>query len=136
MGNNIIWAYNDDITKNTLFIHYEDGFFGISIVETKYSKRKKVMEYENILFKPETFQDFLMAFKIRKLDSYFSCSCLSEILRSTYEKDEKCFYLQVYDNYFLRYPRHIKDEICIPEEVADNLVKRLKGFYSPNLSKT
>lgn len=120
--NSIIYASNDDITKNSLYIYYSDETFGVSIIETKYTKRKKYLGWEHILLKKNTFKHFLIALDYKEEDSFFSCSCGSEILRLMYDKDDNMFYIMIYDNYFLKCPKQIRQDIYISPQEVENLL--------------
>lgn len=101
----------------TLRLTMQDDYYGLTICETKRAGKKKIIEYEHLLFSYKKLEDILREIHTdsNEYRQYFSCECHSELLRIWHfpkdgEEEEKwCF--EVFDNYFLKCPKGIKDSI-------------------------
>ena len=101
----------------TLLLTQKDGFYGLTICETKKASKKKIIEYEHLLFRYTKLCNILREVHTdnNEYRQCFSCECRSELLRIWHipkndEEEEKwCF--EIFDNYFLKCPRGIKDSI-------------------------
>jgi len=98
----------------------EFALYGFSILKNKrkYLNKKKLRNYEHILFRKDDLKN--LADKILKVtedkDEYISCSCKAEILRIM--KFDSFVYLEIFDNYFLDCPKGIETDISLDEKAA------------------
>lgn len=97
-------------------------YYGISIVKANKATKQKLINYEHVLTKKETFLKMLKdmyyakaAFEEKIL--YIPCKCYSEILRAWYmprdEYSPEMFFFDIFDNYFLKCPKGIQDNIYL-----------------------
>ena len=113
MLNIIEYSYSDELTANTLIIHKLEKEYGISLIKNKYIHRKKARDYIHLFFTDEVFKSFLMAVKNKESDVYFSCRCYSEVLRIMYDEELDKSYILIYDNYYLKCPKFVAQEIYL-----------------------
>lgn len=101
----------------TLLLTQRDGFYGLTICETKKAGKKKIIEYDHLLLKYTKLCGILREFHTdnNEYRQYFSCECRNEILRIWHfpkdDKEEEKWCFEIFDNYFLKCPRGIKDSI-------------------------
>lgn len=110
----IEYSYSDELTANTLIVHKLEKEYGISLIKNKYVHRKKARDYIHLFFTDEVFNSFLMAVKNKESDIYFSCRCYSEVLRLMYDEELDKSYILIYDNYYLKCPKFVAQEIYLP----------------------
>ena len=101
----------------TLLLTQRDDFYGLTICETKKAGKKKIIEYDHLLLKYTKLCGILKEFHTdnNEYRQYFSCECHNEILRIWHfpkdDKEEEKWCFEIFDNYFLKCPRGIKDSI-------------------------
>lgn len=105
------YIYSDTNTSNSLMIHKSEDFFSITLIKNKYLSKRKALMYKHVLLTEEVFKKFLIAVKSKSSDVYFSCYCCSEVLRLMYDEDLKLFYIAVYDNFYLKLPKFVAQEV-------------------------
>lgn len=101
----------------TLLLAMQNDFYSLTICETKKASKKKIIEYEHLLFSHKKLEDILREIHTdsNEYRQYFSCECYSELLRIWHlpkdevEEEKWCF--EIFDNYFLKCPKGIKDSI-------------------------
>lgn len=92
-------------------------FYGLTICETKKASKKKIVNYEHLLFDRKKFENILrnVYFGKEEIKQYYTCNCGAEVLRIWHfpkdENDPEKWYFEVFDNYYLKCPRGIKDSI-------------------------
>lgn len=121
----IFKSYNEE--KSIIFRFNTDTpqLLGFTVCETK--KLKKFLNFEHLLFyKSEIINKIIPAFNRKNGRSSFAeCACKSEILRINYSKDDNIFYLDIFDNYFLKLKKGISDNIELTYEEAMKLQRTL-----------
>lgn len=105
------YIYSDINTLNSLMIHKSEDFFSITLIKDKYLSKRKALMYEHVLLTEEVFKKFLLAVESKSSDAYFSCCCNSEVLRLMYDEELDLFYIALYDNYYLKLPKFVAQEV-------------------------
>lgn len=121
----IFKSYNEEKSIILIFDTDMPQLLGFTICETK--KLKKFLNFEHLLFnKSEIINKIIPAFNRKNGRSSFAeCDCKSEILRINYSKDDNIFYLDVFDNYFLKLKKGISDNIELTYDEAMKLQRTL-----------
>lgn len=107
----IEYTYSDINTLNSLMIHKSEDFFSITLIKNKHLSKRKALMYEHVLLTEEVFKKFLLAVESKSSNVYFSCCCYSEVLRLMYDEELDLFYIAVYDNYYLKLPKFVAQEV-------------------------
>lgn len=121
----IEYNYSDEMTANTLVVHKLEKEYGISLIKNKYIYKRKARDYIHLFFTDEVFKSFLMAVKNKESDVYFSCRCYTEVLRLMYDEELDKFYVLIYDNYYLKCPKFVAQEIYFS---GDELLSKFNGI--------
>ena len=124
MLDTIEYNYSDELTANTLIVHKLEKEYGIALIKNKYIHRKKAKDYIHLFFTDKIFKLFLTAVKNKASDVYFSCKCYSEVLRLMYDEELDKFYILIYDNYYLKCPKFVAQEIYFN---GDELLSEFNG---------
>lgn len=98
------------LTKDT-----EYPMYGISIVKNKYKNKEKFIKLDMVLLSKKAAQTLVGWYNLgigvsdTKFDEplFLRCDCFSELLEIVYDKEEHCFYANIWDNYFLQYNKRV-----------------------------
>lgn len=121
----IFKSYNEEKSIILRFDTDIPGLLGFTVCETK--KLKKILNFDHLLFnKSEIINKIIPAFNRKNgRNSFAECDCKSEILRINYNKYDNIFYLDIFDNYFLKLKKGISDNIELTYEEAMKLQRTL-----------
>jgi hypothetical protein len=118
-------SYNEEKSIILIFDTDMPELLGFTICKTK--KLKKFLNFDHLLFnKSEIINKIIPVFNRKNGRSSFAeCECKSEILRINYNKDYNIFYLDIFDNYFLKSKKGISDNIELTYDEAMKLQRTL-----------
>ena len=125
----------------TLSKDTEYPMYGVSIVKNKYKNKEKFIKLDMVLLGKKAIESLVGWYNLgvgcgeSKWDTplYLRCECLSELLEIVYDKDEHCFYANIWDNYFLRYNKRVFAS-CIQFKI-DDLRHIVESIVSDKISQ-
>ena len=110
--------------------YFGESLYGISIIKEKYSKKRKVKNYEHLLLDIKELKriaDVILNYDYTR--SCFMCTCGAEVLKLTkfvWSDGSIDWEMTIYDNYYLKCPKGVEYMISATDEQMKNFAKFLQ----------